>query len=144
MFKHHAGQRILTPHPGEFARLVRSNAALVNRDRESLTVELARELGVVVVLKGPGTVVSDGQRIFVNQTGNNGLATGGSGDVLTGLMVGLLAQGMSAFEAAVLAVHVHGRAADLAICSLSRRGLIASDLPEFIARVWAELELGEP
>lgn len=130
------GPRVVTPHPGEFARLTRLEAGQISRDREGLAAELARAIGAVVVLKGAGTVVTDGQFLSVNPTGNDGLATGGAGDVLTGLTAGLLAQRMPPFEAARLAVYVHGLAADLAAETLSRPGLIASDLPEWIARAW--------
>jgi ADP-dependent NAD(P)H-hydrate dehydratase len=130
------GPRVVTPHPGEFARLSRVDAGQIARDREGLAAEFARTTGAVVILKGAGTVVTDGQLLSINPTGNDGLATGGAGDVLTGLMAGLLAQRMPPFEAARLAVYVHGLAADLAAETLSRPGLIASDLPEWIARAW--------
>jgi NAD(P)H-hydrate epimerase len=104
---------ILTPHPGEAARLLRTTAAAVQADRESAAARLAAA-GAVVLLKGQGTIVTDGRRMFVNDTGNSGMATGGSGDVLTGLVAALVAQGMDGFEAAVLAAHVHGAAGDLA------------------------------
>lgn len=130
------GPRVVTPHPGEFARLTRIETGQIAVDREGLAADLARRTGAVVVLKGAGTVVTDGQSLSVNPTGNDGLATGGSGDVLTGLTAGLLAQRMPTFDAARLAVYVHGLAADLAAETLSRPGLIASDLPEWIARAW--------
>ncbi len=119
---------LLTPHPGEFARLLGSDTRRVQADRVELTVQFARQHGVVLVLKGAGTVVSDGQRVYVNTTGNPGMATGGSGDVLTGLLGALLAQGMLPFEAAVLGVFVHGRAGDLARDAVGEVSLIASDL----------------
>ncbi len=90
------------------------------------------------VLKGPGTVVTDGNRLYVNSTGNSGLGTGGTGDVLTGLLVSLLGQQIDPFDAACLAVHLHGRAGDLAAADLSQRGMIASDLPQFLTRSFLE------
>jgi len=107
------GVTIITPHPGEAARLLRTTTASVQADRETAAARLA-EAGVTVLLKGQGTLVTDGRRLYVNHTGNSGMATGGSGDVLTGVVAALVAQGMSGFEAAVLAAHVHGAAGDLA------------------------------
>lgn len=128
--------RVLTPHPGEMARLLGSDVLSVEADREGVAVELAARSGAVVVLKGAGTVITDGQRLVVNTTGNSGLATGGSGDVLTGLVTGLLARGMSSFDASWLGVYLHGLAADLAVVELGESGLIASDLPDWIPAAW--------
>lgn len=130
--------RVLTPHPGEFARLTGMDISAIQQDREGHAVEFARKHNVVLVLKGAGTIVTDGQRLAVNQTGNNGLATGGTGDVLTGVLATLLAQ-LPAFEAARLAVHVHGLAGDVAAEDLSKPGLIASDLLSRIGRAWCEM-----
>jgi len=118
---------ILTPHPGEAARLLGTSAQDVQADREAAAERLAR-LGAVAVLKGAGTVVCDGERLYVNETGNPGMATAGAGDVLTGMMAAFLAAGMPMFEAAVLAVWAHGRAGDLAAERLGLLGLTAMDL----------------
>lgn len=134
-----AGPRIFTPHPGEFARLLGSEIATVQRQRERLAAEFAKANGIIVVLKGKGTVITDGDRVAINRTGNSGMATGGSGDVLTGLITALLAQGMSPFDAAQLAAHLHGLAGDLAAADLSQPGLIASDLPRYLGRAWKQL-----
>src|SRR5262249_38603123 len=91
-------------------------------------VAFAGKQRCVLLLKGAGTVVSDGRRAFVNRTGNPGMATGGSGDVLTGLLGALLAQGLPAYEAAVLGAHLHGLAGDLAAERLGEASLIATDL----------------
>ena len=99
---------VVTPHPGEFSRLTGLSTSEINRQRDALAVTFANELGIVVVLKGAGTVVTDGKRIFVNSTGNAGMTSGGSGDVLTGLVAGLIAQGTELFDAAALGVHLHG------------------------------------
>lgn len=131
--------RILTPHPGEFSRLVGRPISEVEKDRVVLAAEFAEEYGVVLVLKGRKTIITDGERLAVNTTGNSGLATGGSGDVLTGLMASVLGQGLSAFDAAVFAVHLHGMAADLAAHDLSQPGLISSDLPFYVAKAWKKL-----
>ncbi|MBL8755040.1 MAG: NAD(P)H-hydrate dehydratase [Planctomycetes bacterium] len=124
---------VITPHPGEAARLLGCDAATVQRDRAAAAAALCARSGAVVVLKGAGTRVADGVREFVNATGNPGMATGGSGDVLAGLLAALLAQGMAPFDAARLAVHVHGRAGDRVARRLGERGLLASDLPAAIA-----------
>ena len=104
-------------------------------DREAALGELCRRSGVIVALKGEGTLVGDGAVMFRNSTGNPGMATGGSGDVLTGLLGAMLAEGIEPFDAACAAVHLHGKAGDLVSQRRSERGLIASDLPPAIAEV---------
>ncbi len=131
--------RILTPHPGEFARLTNRSIGDIQNNREHLAAQFAEQHGVILLLKGHRTIITDGKRLAVNETGNNGMATGGSGDVLTGLIASLLAQGMEAFESAQLAAHVHGLAGDLTAEELSKPGLIASDLPLFIGHAWKRL-----
>lgn len=127
------GPLVLTPHPGEAARLLGCTTSEVQRDRSAALRALCARSGAVVVLKGAGTLVGDGARCFQNRTGNPGMATGGSGDVLAGLLGALLAQGMAPFDAACLAVHVHGAAGDRVARRLGEVGLIASDLPLAIA-----------
>jgi NAD(P)H-hydrate epimerase len=124
---------LLTPHPGEAARLLGCSSTDVQRDRTAALAALCRRSGAIVVLKGAGTRVGDGVREFVNTTGNPGMATGGSGDVLAGLLGALLAQGMAPFDAARFAVHLHGRAGDRVARRLGQCGLIAADLPLAIA-----------
>jgi NAD(P)H-hydrate epimerase len=131
--------RVLTPHPGEFARLIDSDIPTVQANRESLASDFARENRVVLVLKGAGTIVADGERLYTNTTGNSGMATGGSGDVLTGLTAALLAQKMPPFEAAQLAVYLHGLAGDIAAAEMSQPGLIASDLAHYLTSAWLQL-----
>ncbi|MBS3734213.1 MAG: NAD(P)H-hydrate dehydratase [Phycisphaerae bacterium] len=132
---------ILTPHPGEMARLTGRDASDIQSDRETAARQAVLDWAgsprpgcapFVVVLKGAGTVVTDGRRVYVNDTGNPGMATGGAGDVLTGLIAALLGQGMLPFEAACLGVYAHGLAGDLAAAALGRLGLIASDLLDFL------------
>jgi len=133
-----SGPVVLTPHPGEFARLTGRHVRDIQADRVNCAVEAARRWRgpsgqeLVVVLKGAGTVVTDGRRVYINDTGNPGMASGGAGDVLTGVMAGLLGQGSAVFEAACLAVRVHGRAGDLAAQRLGQVSLIASDLLDFL------------
>jgi len=123
------GPLVLTPHPGEMARLLGITTADVQRDRLGVASRVAREQNVCVVLKGAGTVVAgpDG-RLAVNPTGNPGMATGGTGDVLTGIITGLLAQGVTPWGAACAGVYVHGLAGDLAASEMGEMGLIAGDV----------------
>jgi hydroxyethylthiazole kinase-like uncharacterized protein yjeF len=120
--------RVLTPHVGEAARMLGMSTSDVARDREGAAVALAKRTGAVVVLKGAGTLVTDGTRLYANATGNPGMATAGSGDVLTGVISSLLAQGMSPFDGASLGVHLHGLAGDLAAADVGEHGMIASDI----------------
>jgi NAD(P)H-hydrate epimerase len=124
----------LTPHPGEFARILGREVTAVQADRQGLAVQFAAEHGVVMVLKGHGTIVTDGRRVYHNRTGNPGMATGGTGDVLTGLIAALLGQGLEPFSAAQLGVFLHGLAGDLARDELGEASLIASDLLHFLPR----------
>ena len=130
------GPRVLTPHPGEFARLIDSDVKTVQADRETLAARFAHDHGVVLLLKGHGTIITDGKRLAVNETGNSGMATGGTGDVLTGLIAALLAQGLGVFEAAHWGAHLHGLAGDLAAQDLSKPGLIASDMARYLTHAW--------
>jgi ADP-dependent NAD(P)H-hydrate dehydratase len=130
--------RILTPHVGEFARLTGLEIETIQQNRQQHAAEFAGKNGVIVVLKGKNTVITDGARVAINSTGNSGMATGGTGDVLTGILVALLAQGMPAFEAAQLGVHLHGLAGDLAVAELSKPGMIASDLLKYLGMAWCE------
>jgi NAD(P)H-hydrate epimerase len=131
--------RILTPHPGEFARLLGVDVLTVQANRRTLAVDFARTHGVVLVLKGHKTIVTDGRRFAVNRTGNPGMATGGTGDVLTGLTAALVGQGLGLFEAARLATHVHGLAGDLARDDLGEFSLIAADLPTYLPQAFRKL-----
>ena len=132
-----AAPRILTPHPGEFARLL-GEKRIDPADGPKAAVALAARWGVVVVLKGHRTLITDGASQAVNTTGNPGMATGGSGDVLTGLITALACQGLAPFDAARLGVYLHGRAGDLAASQLSQEGMIASDLLRFLPQAFLE------
>jgi NAD(P)H-hydrate epimerase len=133
----HAGPRVFTPHPLEFARLSGTKGAPA--DRIAAAGELAARASVVVVLKGHGTVIADGSRHAVNTTGNPGMATGGTGDVLTGVIAALLAQGLAPFEAAQLGVYLHGLAGDLAASEIGQVSLIASDLIRFLSKAFRQV-----
>ncbi len=129
---------VLTPHPGELARLCGLSIQEVQADRIGLATSRARAWGAVLLLKGAGTVVAAPEGLpAVVPTGNAGLATGGTGDVLAGLCGALLAGGLPAFDAGRAAAWVHGAAGDLVAARLGQRGLLAGDLGEAIGQVWA-------
>lgn len=130
--------RVLTPHPGEAARLLGCTVEDVQADRFAAIEALHREVGGVVVLKGAGTLIYDGERMLLAKVGNPGLARGGTGDVLSGLIGGLLVQGLDAMDAAALAVCTHGDAADLAVTDTGMRGLLAADLIPYIRELLFE------
>jgi len=126
-----AAARILTPHPGEFARLIGENLSF--EERQQRAIQLAADLGIIIVLKSHHTLITDGEASFLNKTtGNPGMATGGTGDVLTGLITGLLAQDMTPIDAARLGVYLHGLAGDLAAADTGQVALLASDLIDFL------------
>jgi NAD(P)H-hydrate epimerase len=126
---------VLTPHPGEMATLTGLTTAQVQSDRIGAAQRLAANFGVVVVLKGAQTIVSDPDgSVYINPTGNTGLAKGGSGDVLTGLIGGLLAQTGKALESAICGVFLHGLAADLAADTIPPRAMIPSDVIEYLPK----------
>ena len=132
---------ILTPHPGEMARLLNESTKTVQENRLDLCTEFSHKYGVTVVLKGHRTIVAtpEGQAA-INSSGNPAMASGGMGDVLTGMVAGFLAQGYEPFQASCLAVYVHGAAADQCIGKMSSRGLLASDVLEHVPRVIGRLE----
>lgn len=126
-------QVIITPHPGEMSRLIRKSVGYIQRNRLSVAKEAAKRYGCIVVLKGYKTVIADPSgKAFVNPTGNPGMASGGVGDVLTGMIAGFIGQGVKVWDAAILAVYLHGLAGDLAAKEKGEYGTIASDLVEKI------------
>lgn len=132
---HPGGPRILTPHPGEFERLVGEKCSDDLQQRAEQAAALSRQdrsKRTIVILKGHRTVVTDGERVSFNQTGNPGMATGGSGDSLTGILTALVGQGLAAWDAARLGVHVHGLAGDLAAEELGEVSMIASDIVDYL------------
>ena len=137
---------IITPHPGEAARLLGRKTADINRDRLQSARELAAATGAVTVLKGAGSVVAtpDGET-YINTTGNPGMATGGSGDVLTGVIAALSGQGLSTEAAAKAGTYLHGLAGDLAKDLMGEYGLIASDIASMVAlAIKSTLDAREP
>lgn len=125
---------ILTPHSGEAAHMLGCSVDKVERDRFTAVRNIQQSFGGVVVLKGPGSLIYDGKTLLVANVGNPGMASGGMGDVLSGIIGGLLGQGLSLFDAAALGVCIHGQSADLA-AQYGERGLLASDLLPFVRQL---------
>ena len=122
---------ILTPHPGEMKRLWSGVfREELPGDRQEQAVQLAQQTKTVVALKGAGTVVTDGEKVYVNKTGNPGMATAGAGDVLTGAIAALTGQGLNNFDATVLGVYIHGLAGDIAAEKMGQVSLMATDIIE--------------
>jgi len=130
--------RVLTPHPGEFRRLLGRPDATSDELRTAVA-SFAEQHRSTVILKGNQTLVTDGRRTYQNTTGNPGMATGGSGDVLTGVIAALIGQGLTPWDAACLGVHVHGLAGDLACQDWGEVSLIASDLPRYLGAAFCSL-----
>ena len=122
---------ILTPHDGEFARI----GGVIGPDRAASAEALARELGAIVLLKGHRTVITDGEMTYVNHTGNPGMAVGGSGDVLAGVIVSLLGQGVPPLEAAACGAWLHGAAGDLCAADIGQYGMLPTDLVNALPRL---------
>lgn len=132
---------VITPHPAEMGRLLGVSAGEVNADREMTAKRFAADYGVIVVLKGAGTVTAapDG-RAVINTTGNSGMATGGSGDVLAGICASLLAQGGEAFDSAAAAVYLHGLAGDLAAARLGKISMLPTDLLDALPQAFLSVQ----
>ena len=126
---------ILTPHPGEFDRLAGESQSFYERHLKQL--QLAKRYKVVIVLKGANTIIASPEgKSWINTTGNPGMSTGGSGDVLTGMLVSLLAQGYDTVEAAITGVFIHGLAGDLALETESMESLVSGDIILHIGRAF--------
>lgn len=131
---------VLTPHPGEMARLISKTAAEVQEDRIGIAKRFAEENHVILVLKGANTVVTDGKEVFVNMTGNSSMAMGGTGDMLSGMIGAFAAQGIAIFDAAKCAVFIHGACGDAASKALSKRGITVSDMIEQLGALMSDFE----
>lgn len=125
---------VLTPHLLEFSRLSGLTLKEIKEKRKKLVKEFAFKYNLTLVLKGNCTLVSDGKTLFENNTGNPGMATAGCGDVLTGIIAGLMAQGIDVFTAARFGVYIHGLAGDLAVKDKTETCLIASDIIEYLPK----------
>jgi len=135
------GPRILTPHPGEMARLAGITVAEVQTAREGTAQSIADAYGCIVCLKGAGTIIAaPGEKAVRNSTGNPGMGTGGTGDVLAGILGGLLAQGIPPFQATQLGVYLHGVAGDFAADEATQRGMTASDIITMLPAAWRSFE----
>jgi NAD(P)H-hydrate epimerase len=133
--------KVLTPHSGEMAMLMGMSVAEVERDRVEAALKCARESDAIVLLKGARSVIANAAgEVWVNVTGNPGMATGGSGDVLTGLIAALIAQGMPSIQAAVAGAYLHGRAGDAAAVQRGKRSVVAGDLVEHLSSAFGGLE----
>jgi len=125
------GITILTPHMGEFRRIYRGDC----KDRITAAAEMAQQLGCIVLLKGHETVITDGQCCYINRTGNPGMAVGGSGDVLSGIIVSLLGQGLPPLEATAAAAWLHGAAGDLCANEIGQYGMLPTDMIQVLPRL---------
>ena len=125
------GPTILTPHDGEFARL----GGVMGEDRVAAAEQMARESGCIMLLKGHRTVITDGSDTYINQTGNPGMAVGGSGDVLAGIIVSLLGQGIAPLEAAACGAWLHGAAGDLCAAEMGQYGMLPTDMLNVLPRL---------
>ena len=130
---------ILTPHEGEFARLSGLSLDEIKNNREKLAVDFAKKYKIILVLKGHETIVTDGENIYINKTGNSGMATGGSGDVLTGIISAFM-KNYSLYDAARLGVYVHGLSGDIYADKNSKTSLRARDLIENLSTVFKNFE----
>ena len=142
VLKHARGRAIISPHPGEMSRLIKKPTSFVQKNRSRASADFASRYGLTVILKGYKTVVTDGDRTYVNTTGNPGMATAGSGDVLTGLLTGLVAQGMENLSAGSLAVYIHGLAGDLAARKVGQISLMAEDILDYLPEAFSRYEKG--
>jgi len=136
--------RVLTPHPGEMARLTGLATRDIQARRAEVAARFATQHSAVVALKGHRTIVTDGNHVYENQTGNPGMASGGTGDVLTGIVAGLLAQGLEPFPATCLAVYLHGLAADLTVTETGEQALVATNLLAHLGSAFLAAARGEP
>jgi len=139
----HIHNAVITPHSGEIARLLKTTPSKIQFNRIEKALETSHKFRAVVVLKGHQTVVTDGENVYINETGNPGMATAGSGDVLTGMIAVFLAQKYSPFEAAQLGVHLHGLAGDIAVKKFGESSLIATDILDYIPEAIIEFKSGK-
>jgi len=131
---------VLTPHPGEMRRLWKSIfREPVPDNREECAAKFAKETNTIVVLKGAGTIVTDGQQVYTNTSGNPGMATAGSGDVLMGVITALAGQGLSLFDASVLGVFVHGLAGNIAAAVHGQTSLVATDIIDNLSAAFGQV-----
>ncbi|MCW8831962.1 MAG: NAD(P)H-hydrate dehydratase, partial [Colwellia sp.] len=126
--RHYCENWVLTPHPKEAATLLNCSTKAIEEDRFKAVSEIAKKYGGICVLKGAGTLISDGERVVINSTGNAGMASGGMGDVLSGIIAAFILQAEDYFSAVCFAVYIHGAAGDIIADEYGQRGMLASDL----------------
>ncbi|MBN1256826.1 MAG: NAD(P)H-hydrate dehydratase [Planctomycetes bacterium] len=131
---------VLTPHPGELARMTGKRIDEIQAARGAIAMEFAKSTGTITLLKGAGTVITDGEQVAINKTGNPGMATAGSGDVLAGVIAAFLGQKVEPFDAAVLAAHLHGLAGDIAVKTTGVHSLIAGDILKAIPAAFLQYQ----
>lgn len=131
---------VITPHPAEMARLIGEDVIYVQNNRIDVAKAFAKENSCIVVLKGANTVVTNGEDVFVNTNGNPGMAMGGTGDMLSGMIGSFIAQGIEPFDAAKCAVYIHGYCGDVACQELSQRGMTVDDMISVLGAVMSEFE----
>ena len=139
---HFDGNCVMTPHPMELARLLKTDVESIQKNREHFAQKASEKFHAIVLLKGHRTIIADGKNLHINETGNSALAKAGTGDCLTGMIAGFLAQKMSPFDAAVRGAKIHGLAGEFAAKEFSEYGVLASDLPKYAAKILRESELG--
>ena len=131
---------ILTPHPGELSRLLKLKTVEIQKNRTKIAQEFARKYNLVLVLKGYRSLVADASgQVYINKTGNPGMATAGSGDVLTGVITALLGQKLSNFDATVLGVYIHGLAGDIAAEKLGQVSMMATDIIDALPEAFKKI-----
>lgn len=130
---------VITPHRGELARFLKKDLKEIEENPLQIAIETAKIYNIIVVLKGHETIVTNGKDVYINETGNSGMATAGSGDVLTGMIGSFVAQGYSLYEASILGVYLHGLAGDMAADKLGEDSIIASDIIENISKAIREI-----
>ena len=137
-----SGKIIITPHPKEMSRLINAPIDIIQSDRAGCARLFAEKFGVYVVLKGSNTVVAqpESRKAYVNASGNNGLAKGGSGDVLAGILGGMLSQNFETMDALAAGVYVHGYAADVLSDKMSKSGMLPGDVIKELAYCLSEFE----
>ena len=131
---------VITPHPKEMSRISGCSVDYIQRNRVEVAEKIARKLSVTVALKGKDTVVTDGVRTRINKTGNCGMAKGGSGDVLSGIIASLMAQGVDTYEACCVGVYIHGLCGDLAAKDLSKISMLPRDLVNYLPKAFKIVE----
>ena len=134
---------IITPHPKELSRLLNVSVAEINENREKYARITSQTYDCITVLKGNGTIVSNGEKIYINQSGNSALAKAGTGDVLTGIIAGMLAQGLKPIDAAIASVYLHGLSGDMASSHYTEYCVLASDVVTYLPYAFKEVIIAE-